>query len=445
VDGIASYHIGHSYSFNLLVLINFVCYESQFMMSSDRYMTAKEAAQALDVSVNTIYAYVSRGLIRSEASTDGKRSRRYLREDIDKLLMRRQARSNPDQLTQDALHWGAPVLESSITLIDNGHLYYRGIPIETIVETMQIEDVAALIWTGDADNAVSLFDHDLHRTAQKYETMLLHVEVDGADLTPVQAFQIVLPIAMADDATSYDTRPDSIAEKGARVLRLMTSVVAGDVVEQISLSETLQRGWCPHDEQSAKLFNTAMILCADHELNVSSFTARVVASAGATPYAVINAGLSALQGTKHGGYTESVEAFLQEIGSPDRAKQVIAARMRRGETTPVPGFGHQLYPDGDPRAPILLDMLAEHYPDSEQVALSQAIVETVYEMRGEHPTIDFALATLGRTYQLPAGSTLGIFALGRMIGWVGHAIEQYSDGQLIRPRARYNGNPPTVE
>lgn len=414
-------------------------------MSSDRYMTAKESAQALDVSVNTIYAYVSRGLIRSEASADGRRSRRYLREDIDKLLTRRQARSNPDQLTQDALHWGAPVLESRITLIDDGRLYYRGIPIETIVDTMSVEEVASLIWTGDTNQAESLFDFEIHPTAQKYETMLLHVELDGADLTPVQAFQIVLPIVMADDPTSYDNRPNSIATKGARVLRLMASVAAGDVEESIPIAEMLQRGWCPDDPQSTRVFNTALILCADHELNVSAFTARVVASADSTPYAVINAGLSALQGTKHGGYTESVEAFLNEVGTPKRAKQVIVARMRRGETQPVPGFGHQLYPDGDPRGTILLNMLAELYPQSDAVKLSQAVAENVLEIRGEHPTVDFALATLGQVYQLPAGSTLGIFALGRMIGWIGHAIEQYNDGQLIRPRARYMGIPPETK
>jgi citrate synthase len=411
-------------------------------MSNDRYMTANEAAKALDVSTNTIYAYVSRKLIRSEASADGKRNRRYLSEDIEKLLNRRQARRNPDQLTQDALHWGTPVLESSITLIDNGHLYYRGLPIDEVIETLAVEQVASLIWTGDIANADKLFDPNLHPTALKYETMLLHVEVDGADLVPIQAFQIVLPIAMADDLTSYDMRPEVIATKGARVLRLMTSVAAGDVEERVSVAEMLCRGWCPDDKKSIHVFNTAMILCADHELNVSSFTARVVASAGATPYAVVNAGLSALQGVRHGGNTESVEAFFEEVGTPDQIESVISARMRRGELKPVPGFGQRLYPDGDPRAKILCDILFESYPDSPEIKLAQAVKKTVFDMLGEYPTIDFALAVIGRLYKLQPGSALGIFALGRMIGWIGHAIEQYEDGQLIRPRAKYIGNQP---
>lgn len=414
-------------------------------MSSDRYMTAQEAAEALDVSVNTIYAYVSRKLIRSEASSDGKRTRRYLREDIDKLLTRRQARHNPDKLTQDALHWGAPVLESSITLIDNGRLYYCGVPIEELVETMTLEQVASLIWKGDEHQVERLFVNDIYPIAQRYETMLLHMEVDGAILVPVHAFQIVLPIAMADDKTAYDLRPDAVAMKSARLLRLLASVAAGDVDEQVSVAAMLHRGWSPDDPYSQHIYNTAMILCADHELNVSSFTARVVASAGSTPYVVINAGLSALQGVRHGGYTEHTEAFLKEIGSPDQAEQVIAARMRRGETTTVPGFGHTLYPDGDPRAAILLNKFAEHYADTPEIILAQAVQKAVYEMLGEHPTIDFALAVIGRLYNLPTGCTLGLFALGRMVGWIGHAIEQYEDGQLIRPRARYVGNQPKGE
>ncbi|PJF39150.1 MAG: citrate synthase, partial [Phototrophicales bacterium] len=225
--------------------------------------------------------------------------------------------------------------------------------------------------------------------------------------------------------------------KSGRLLQLLASVAAGDVDEQISVAEMLYRGWSPDDPYSQHIYNTAMILCADHELNVSSFAARVVASAGSTPYVVINAGLSALQGVRHGGYTEHTEAFLKEIGAADKAEEVIAARMRRGETTTVPGFGHTLYPDGDPRAKILLDKLKAHYADSPEIVLAQAVERAVLKMLGEHPTIDFALAMIGRLYDLPHGSTLGLFALGRMVGWIGHAIEQYEDGQLIRPRARY--------
>lgn len=409
-------------------------------MANERYLTAKEAADALEVSVNTIYAYVSRGLIRSEASNMGKRQRRYYREDVDKLLARRDARHNPEQLAQDALHWGVPVLESTITLIDGGNLYYRGYPIDEVVRTMTVEQVASLIWTGDIAQADKLFDHDMQPSAQKYEMMLLHVEVDGADLLPIQMFQTLLPIIAADDPTAYDMTPERVAIKGAHVLHLLTSVAAGEVPEQLGIAGMLQRGWCPDDPKGEKLLSTALILCADHELNASSFAARVVASASAPPYAVINAGLSALQGTKHGGNTESVEAFLREVGQPERAKSVITARLRRGEI--IPGFGHQLYPDGDPRGAILWEMMQAHYPDSPHVALGREVLKQAKALIQKEPTIDYALALLGQLFDLPEGSTLGLFALGRTIGWIGHAIEQYKADMLIRPRARYIGDQP---
>lgn len=157
-----------------------------------------------------------------------------------------------------------------------------------------------------------------------------------------------------------------------------------------------------------------------------------VASAQATPYAVVIAGLSALSGHRHGGYTARVAALLGEVGDPAHARAVIRERLQRGEE--IPGFGHRLYPDGDPRAKRLLDLTTATYPDAPMVALVQAVLEAV----GEHPTIDLALVTLAGTLNLGREGALMLFALGRTIGWIGHAIEGYT-ADLIRPRARYVG------
>ena len=409
-------------------------------MSIDRYLNATEAAERLNISLATLYAYVSRGLIRSEASAEGSRQRRYYAEDVEKLLARKEGRANPEKLAQDALHWGAPILESALTLIESDRHYYRGYDALALSDEASIEEVAALIWTGQREDAARLFDPASSVSSQPYETMLLHIEVDGASLKPLQAAQVLLTIAASDDLSAYDLRPASVAQTGARILRLLASTFAGNVPDSIPVAAMLQRGLAPQHEIAERLFNSAMILCADHELNASSFTARVVASAEATPYAVVLAGLSALQGIKHGGHTERVEALLREIGDPGQVGPVLASRLRRGEV--IPGFGHQLYPQGDPRARHLLKQLDELLPDSPQQALIRSLVEKAQETIGEPPTIDLALVALARSLGLHADDALAIFALGRSIGWVGHAMEQYEAGWLIRPRARYTGDQP---
>ena len=308
-------------------------------MSGTRYMTAQEAAEALNVSRNTLYAYVSRGLIRSESQGEGSRERRYHAEDVYKLIERKQGRSNPEKLAQSALFWGAPVLDSELTLIADGQLYYRGYDVVQLARTETIERVASLLWTGNFDQASSLFNNSYDALTQ-YETMLVHLEMDGAHPTPMQAMQFILPIAAADDLAALDMRTEAAIKTGARVLRLLVSVVAGNVPNDVPLAVTLQQGLCPDQPDARPLLDAAMILCADHELNASSFTARVVAAAGSTLYAVVTAGLSPLQGVKHGGHTQRVEAMLREVDTPQRARQVLVDRLQRGDS--IPGFGHKL-------------------------------------------------------------------------------------------------------
>lgn len=408
-------------------------------MTKERYMTAGEAAKALGISLPTLYAYVSRGLIRS-SGTSGQRNRRYYAEDIEKLMARKAGRRNPEVLAQDALHWGAPVLESALTLIDGHRFYYRGYDVAKLAQTETIERIAALLWLNDMEVASQLFASDTTITAQLYETILLHIAMDGVDLQALQALKTVLPIAASDDPTAYDLRASSVVASGVRILRIIASVLAGDVPENLPIAHMLQLGWRPNDTRAIKLFNTVLITCADHELNASSFTARVVASAGATPYAAVTAGIAALGGIKHGGYTERVEAFLQGVDETHNIRELLAGRLRRGED--IPGFGHKIYPQGDPRAVIILEALRSLYPDAPRLVLIEQVIQAANELIHEMPALDFALVTVSEVLKLPRGSALGLFALGRTVGWIGHALEQYSVDKLIRPRARYIGEMP---
>ena len=400
------------------------------MMGKMQYMTAEEAAARLGISRETLYAYVSRGLIRSRPAADGSRRSQYLATDIEAHRLRREQQRNPAVVAESVLDWGVPVLESAISLIEDGRLYYRGHDVVDLALEATFEEVAGLIWTGDLDRSV--FDHGLPRLPTRW---------DGGDiLGPIERFQYLLLLAAAEDPLAYDLRRNSVISSGARMIQLMARAFCGRPdADAGSTAGVLQEGWGLHPETQA-LLNAALILCADHELNVSAFSARCIASAEATPYAVVQGGLAALQGIKHGGSTARVEALLGEVGRAQDAPAVLAARLRRGES--LSGFRHPLYPDGDPRGRVLLRMLESFYPPSSGRDLALGVAATAKELYAVEPNIDFALVAMTLTLDLPPGSALGLFALGRTAGWMGHALEQYATGSLIRPRARYMGPRP---
>ncbi|MBX3082580.1 MAG: citrate synthase family protein [Anaerolineae bacterium] len=404
-------------------------------MVNTRHLTAKQATDLLNINASTLYAYVSRGLIRSEASAEDTRARLYLAEDVEALRQRKQQRQNPAKAIKESLAWGAPLMESALTLIRDGTLYYRGVDATELAERHTVEEVAALLWTGDTDSASKLFS-----TVPEVSAALAAVERIGQPLTLIQQMQIGLTVAATSDLASYDLRADNVTKTGARLVHLLTSILAGQAVGQTDFAQQLADAWCPERREAGALFSKALILCADHELNVSAFTARVVASANTPPHQVMVAGLAAMQGLHHGGMTEQAEQLLADLHDVDAIPHVISGKLRRGEL--IPGFGHTLYPLGDPRAAYLLAQLRTAFEGDARVAAIEAVQAYVSGTLDRLPNIDFALAALTHLLNLPVGTGIALFALGRSIGWVAHTIEQYSDGQLIRPRASYTGVQP---
>ncbi len=407
-------------------------------MTTKRYLTAKEAAAALGVTLPTLYAYVSRGLIRSEPGEGKTRVRRYRQEDVAALQARQEMRRSPAKVVESALNWGAPLLESAITLIEDGRLYYRGHDALTLPQAHSFEEVAQLLWQGEFAPFTEQLPPALGQLVQEMAPVT-------ADLSPAEAFQVVLPLAGAQDLAGYDLRDTAVALTGQRILWLLTAVVSanGDrfsVIGEETIARNLQAIWAAGRPEAADLFNAALIYCADHELNASAFAARVAASAQATPYQAVITGLAVLQGRLHGGVTGRVDAFLREAGSPQQVRQTIAGRLKRGER--IPGFGHPLYPEGDPRGRSLLEQVTAVLPDAPGTQLAQAAVQVMAETSGLQPNVDFALTALAWALELPPGVPLALFALGRAAGWIGQAMEQYQLGQLIRPRARYVGEKP---
>lgn len=396
-----------------------------------KMLTAQEAAAELGVSLATLYAYVSRGLIASEPGPDGRRARLYAADDVRRLRERKASRRDPDREARRAVRWGAPVLDSALTLIQDGALHYRGHSAVALAESRSVEEVAALVWTGRMDDGIDGAAGEVPAAAR---TLL------GAALPPLDAMQAVLALAAAEDAAAWDLRPASVARTGARILRLLTAVALGRTRMEGGVARALADGWAPAHPQAERLLSACLVLCAEHELNVASFTARCVASAAGTPYAAVAAGLGALQGTRHAGYVRQVEALLAEADASGDARATVADRMRRGER--IPGFGHRLYPDGDPRFVALLRMAEAAFPGGSGVGAVRRMVDAAGALYGERPSVELGLIAVARELSLPAGAPLLLFALGRTLGLVGHAIEQYEAGTLIRPRAQYVGEAP---
>jgi citrate synthase len=213
------------------------------------------------------------------------------------------------------------------------------------------------------------------------------------------------------------------------LVRTLLGCVAGVPPAAAPLHLQLARAW-RLDSKAADLIRRVLVLCADHELNASSFTARCVASTGASLRAAVIGGLAALSGGRHGGMTGRIETFWRSL---DEANLAVDLRRRLAADEALAGFGHPLYPAGDTRAAVLLEPILPHFP------LARELVAAAGDLTGHAPNIDFALVTLRRFLKLPEGSAFGLFALGRSVGWIAHAIEQRQTGQLIRPRAVYTG------
>jgi citrate synthase len=401
------------------------------MTSDHLWMDAADATRLLGVRRSTLYAYVSRGFIRSQSMPGLSRERRYSRDDVERLRRRTEERRDPSKAAARALHWGVPVLESSITLIDGARLYYRGHDAVALSRSRSVEEVAALIWSGNFDGTF--------RTSQTHGGAVRRTRND--ELSFVARAQSILAGVSTRDSHAFDLRPGGVALTGSRILTLLTNAATLVRVSAPTIDRRLAAAWRVGD-RGVDLLRSALILCADHELNVSSFTARCIASAGSNPYAVVIGGLAALEGTRHGGAGARVESMLESMRRGRHVQHAVAERLRRGEA--INGFGHPLYRDGDPRAAALLDLLGDRYAKSDELRFALDVVHAATSATREKPNIDFALTALARVMRLPSGSPLTIFAIGRTVGWIGHAIEQYATGQLIRPRAKYIGAVPVV-
>jgi citrate synthase len=383
-------------------------------------LTARQAADRLGIKLDTLYAYVSRGRLQS-VSVPGTRERRYRVEDVEALQAAREGERPARGAESEAL---MPVIGSSICLIDNGRLFYRGKDAIRLSEVATLEDVATLLWR--AEKGADL-------NADPPDAFSGNISASGL----IARCQFGLAIMADEDLPAVDLTRTGVIRTGWRILR----VLAGSIALLPALPEPVHRRLAAAwrlDEAGAEILRRCLVLIADHELNASTFVARCVASTGATPYAVVSAALGALSGRRHGGASARAEALFAELARGGDAMTMMAGRLARGED--LPGFGQFLYPAGDPRAATILSALTRTLPEASALIESAAAAGT--RLTGRPPNVDFALAAAATSLALPRNAALAMFILGRTVGWIAHAIEQYESGVLIRPRARYIGPQP---
>jgi citrate synthase len=389
----------------------------------DDLIPASQACELLGITTATLYAYVSRGLLESRPGTDH-RSRMYRRQEVERLAQNKKAGRGAARGAAQSLDRGLPVMETRISLIQPDGPYYRGQSAVAAVRAgATLEDTARLLWDCGT--------HDPFATVPAPWPSTLAGLATNAALPPLERTLACMPLLALEVRQSFNQALPVRHDLAALLLRQNAALLIASAPDAAPVHLQLARHWAPGNDDLPELIRAALVLCADHELNVSAFAARVVASTGAHLHATVCSGLAALSGPRHGGATARAYALL-EAGAEE-----VSARWSRGDD--LPGFGHALYPHGDPRAAELLAMLRVRTGDTAQLRHVESLIARAHDVSGLHPNVDLMLATLCYAHGLPASPALVLFACGRLAGWLAHVLEQQTLGKLIRPRAQYTG------
>lgn len=376
------------------------------------WISMDEACRKLDVRAQTLYAYVSRGKL--EVMSDPADSRRslYRAEDVEALSRRKQVGRKRETVAHDTLYGSEPSIPTALSTFYRGRLFYRGQDAVELAQSASLEEAARLMW--DAGQPVDFAVADAERPAQAGRSA---------------AFTTLAALAAVGHSTSG--RMTRVLHKEAQELVGRVACAFGAKPGRQPLHRRFASGW-RQPAHMAELLRVAMVLLVDHELTSSAFAARIAASNGACLPACLLAGLMTLSGPLHGDASGKVRALFGEV-ERQGADAVLAHYLSTGQQ--LPGFGHHIYPEGDPRAVALFAM----FEPSEVIS---RFVEKAQALTGLRPNIDLALAALVAHMRLPQDSAFGLQAVARSIGLLAHSLEQLGRSQVIRPRGRYVGVSP---
>lgn len=398
-------------------------------------LSAAEAARILGISLATLYSYVSRGWLTPcsaptamPAGTPAVRSKRYPRDAVLHLAARKADAKRGGHLAAAAMHWGVPVLETQISRIADGCLHYRGHDALALADTATLEDVAAILWDDAQD------DHFRAAAPVLPQGRFASLRALGAGMAPLERALALLPL-LAQASLPSDAGAGRFLS-GTVLMRLLAAVLLDREPCALPLHLQVAHAWGV-DARQAELIRAALVLLADHDLNTSTFTVRCVASTGASLAAALVGGLAALSGPGHGGGCAAARNMLDAaLHAP--SPMAVLAEYCAAEAA-VEGYGHPLYPAGDPRASYLMARLARDVPCAPRLATILALCAQGASIKASPANADLALAALELAGSWPAHAGITLFALARSAGWIAHAAEQAASGALIRPRSRYVG------
>jgi citrate synthase len=380
-----------------------------------RLVTVDEAAARLGVKQETIYAYVSRGLL-NRVRTSGSRASLFAEVDVEQLANRRgegRPRGSANQ---------RPGTE--LSAIVDGRLLYRGVDAVTLAENRSFEEVTGWLWSGSLEEASPFRSAPVSVTGAR---AALDTLPPGARLT--DRIRVTTAVAAVWDPMRFDLRVDAVITTGRTLVSTLVDALPEPGPAGTSAQAPLaERLWSrlsgePASPELVDLLNLAMVLLAEHGTAPSTVAVRTAAGVRAHPYAVVSTGLGAFEGPLHGSASAFAYEMLAETLAGRPAEAVVSDLLRAGR--PVPGIGHTLYHAGDPRARALLARIYELPIDPAVRAAADTLLDVVSQRSPAHPNIDFALAVLTHACGLSSDSGEAIMVIARSVGWIAHALEVY--------------------
>jgi citrate synthase len=405
------------------------------------YLPAADVLRMLDIRAQSLYAYVSRGWIRSIAQP-GRKDHLYFADDVEKMRSRSSARAGHGVVAAAAMQWGEPIVPTTITRITEEGPDYRGYSAVRLAEAgTSFEAVAELLWTGRLDDASLRWPAVAPRAAGCALAGPLAAPASGQLLEIFSLF--TLQLGMAPARTSTRAGPSAA---GRELIQTLTGCFgylsrqgqycpmrAGESVA----SSLLQALVVEDSADNRAAMDAILVLLADHELSPGAFAARVAASAGATLHNCVASAICTISGAHIGKLYDGVAGFLGHATSSAVLMKRARGYHERGNL--VPGFGHPLYRNGDPRARCLLETARRLPLQSRQLQAIYQFIDRAESALGIFPRQELGVVALLLAMGAPAASASALFALARVAGFVAHVDEQRQSGTLLRPRAKFIG------